>query len=215
MNILHCDDALIVIDKPAGLPVLRDGWEPDSPCLHKILEQEFGRLWVVHRLDKSTSGVMLFARTAAAHRDLNIQFDLRQVKKVYHAIVDGVPDWDEKACRMPLKVNVGHKHRTIVDHKRGIPAETLFKTLKRARGQALVEAHPITGRTHQIRVHLYALGFPLLGDHLYGDSGTRYINRPALHAFSITFSHPILANKITFTAHHPQDFVSALGLLGL
>src|SRR5574340_859517 len=138
--VLYMDDELLVVDKPAALPVLPDGWEPDSPYLVKLLEAEFGRLWVVHRLDKVTSGVMLFARTAPAHRALNLQFEKHEVTKVYHLIIVGIPPWEEKTTRFPLRSNVGHSHRTMVDNRKGKPAETTFKVLRRGTGHSLLEA---------------------------------------------------------------------------
>jgi RluA family pseudouridine synthase len=208
IDILYSDNALLVVDKPAGLPVLPDGWEKDAPYLVKQLEEQFGKLWVVHRLDKVTSGVMLFARTAEAHRALNQQFESHAVHKVYHAIVVGNPRWDEHTARHPLRVNVGHTHRTVVDHAKGKPSETAFRVLERFPGFSLLEARPTTGRTHQVRVHAYALGFPLLGDALYSAPETDRIARPALHACSLEFNYE---NKpFSFTAPYPQDFSKAL-----
>jgi len=216
MKILHEDEHLLVLDKPSGLPVLPDGWEKDAPYLVKMLEAEFGQIFIVHRLDKITSGVMIFARDAGTHRDLNIQFEHRQAEKIYHAIVEGNPKWNEKTARHPLRANVGHKHRTMVDDKNGKPAETRFKVLKRypaspEQGRdesALIEAQPMTGRTHQIRVHAYALGHPLLGDTLYGAEETDLIARPALHAHSLTLE--LNGERVTFKAPHPDDFRAAL-----
>ena len=214
MDILSSDEHIIVLDKPAGLSVLPDGWEKDSSYLVKILEEEFGKIFVVHRLDKTTSGVMVLARTADAHRALNMQFDQRQARKIYHAIVLGNPKWDEHVARHPLRVNVGHKHRTMVDDKNGKPSETRFKTIKRYPAHALLEAELMTGRTHQIRVHAYALGYPLLGDVLYSAPETDFIARPALHSYSLSFNHPIIHERLTFTAPYPPDFKSALKKLG-
>ena len=229
MNILYSDDAIIILDKPAGLSVLPDGWEKDSYYLVKMLEEQFGNpstlkervqassgqgIFIVHRLDKTTSGVMVFARTAEAHRNLNIQFEKREAKKIYRAIAEGNPTWNEKIAKHPLRVNVGHKHRTMVDDKNGKPSETRFKVLKRYPAQALLEAELMTGRTHQIRVHAYALGHPLLGDVLYSAPETNLIARPALHAYSLTFNHPISNERLTFIASYPQDFESALKNIG-
>lgn len=217
MNIIHQDSQILVINKSAGLSVLPEGWEPDAPYLVKMLEEKFGdpatdsgRIWVVHRIDKVTSGVIIFALTAEAHRSLNIQFEKHQVEKVYHAIVNGNPPWDEKITKFPLRVNVGHKHRTMVDNKSGLRSETRLKVLKRKQASALVEAIPRTGRTHQIRVHLYALGHPLLGDTLYSAPETSLIDRPALHAYSLTITHPETNERMTFTAPYPNDFKQAL-----
>jgi RluA family pseudouridine synthase len=181
-----------------------------------MLEEEYGRLWIVHRLDKITSGVMVFGRDAETHRALNIQFENHQAEKIYHAIVEGNPKWDEKIARHPLRANVGHKHRTRVDDKNGKPSETRFRILKRFRAHpeqgrgdtALVEAKPMTGRTHQIRVHAYALRHPLLGDALYGAEETEIIARPALHAYSLTIE--VNGERITFKASYPDDFRAAL-----
>lgn len=215
MKVIHQDEQLLVIDKPAGLPVLPDGWEKDAPYLVKMLEEAFGRVWIVHRLDKVTSGVMIFARTAEAHRTLNIQFENRQADKVYHAILEGEPKWKEKTAKHPLLADVGKKHRTVVNDKRGKPSETRYRILKRYPGAALVEAQPMTGRTHQVRVHAAALGHPLVGDLLYGASETDLIARTALHAYSLTITHPASGERLTFKAEHPEDFVSALERLGV
>jgi len=223
MDIIHHDEQIIVLNKPAGLPVQPDGWEPDAPYLLKMLEEKYGgpspgsgrQVWVVHRLDKVTSGVIVFARTAEAHRELNGQFERHEVEKVYQAIVEGVPPWDERTARHMLKTNVGRKHRTIVVHKRGKNSETHFKVLQRWQDGALVEAHPKTGRTHQIRVHLSALGFPILGDTLYDAAETDLIARPALHALSLTISHPASGKRVTYSANLPNDLLVALEHLNL
>lgn len=215
MDILYQNSHLLIVSKPAGLPVLPDGWEKDAPYLVKLLEEEYGKLWIVHRLDKTTSGVMVFARDAEAHRSLNRQFETHEAEKIYHAIVEGKPKWNEKTTKYPLRVNVGHKHRTVVDDKNGKPSETRFRVIKRYQDSALIEAKPMTGRTHQIRVHAYALGHPLLGDTLYGASETDVIARPALHAHSLAFAHPQTGEQLKFIAERPQDFATALKLSSL
>lgn len=210
MQIIHEDDQILIINKPANLPVLPDGWDKEAPYLVKMLEEKYEKAWVVHRIDKITSGIIIFALTAEAHRSLNIQFEKHQVEKKYHAIVNGNPPWEEKVTKFPLRVNVGHKHRTMVDNKNGVRSETRLKVLKRKQATALVEAMPMTGRTHQIRVHLYALGYPLLGDLLYSAPETDLIARPALHAYSLSFTHPMTNEAMTFTAPYPDDFQQAL-----
>jgi len=215
MKILYEDQYLIVVDKPAGLPVLPDGWEKDAPYLVKMLEEEFGKVFIVHRLDKITSGVMVFARDADTHRALNIQFENHEAQKTYHAILEGNPKWDEKTAKHPLRANVGHKHRTMVDNKNGKPSETRFKVIKRYPQSALVEAKPMTGRTHQIRVHAYALGHPLVGDTLYGAQEMHRIPRPMLHAQSLSFIHPATNERIKFTVPHPADFEDAMKNIGV
>jgi RluA family pseudouridine synthase len=215
MEIIHQDEHIIVLNKPADLSVLPEGWQPEAPYLRQMLEEKYGSIFVVHRLDKITSGVMVFALTAEAHRVLNRQFEKHEVEKVYQAIVEGVPPWDAHTARHMLQTNVGRKHRTVVVRKRGKNSETEFKVLKRGQTEALVEAHPKTGRTHQIRVHLSALGFPILGDTLYGASETDLIARPALHSYSIAFSHPASGEHINFHANPPNDFLQTLKRLGV
>lgn len=213
MHILFADEHILIVNKPADLSVLPEGWEKDAPYLVRMLEEKYEKIWVVHRIDKITSGVIVFALTAEAHRSLNIQFEKHEVEKVYHALVNGVPKWEEKITKFPLRVNVGHKHRTMVDNRNGVRSETRFKLLERYQASALVEASPMTGRTHQIRVHAYALGHPLLGDILYSAPETDLIARPALHAYSLTLRHPETGKSLTFQADYPNDFMNALRLL--
>ncbi|MBE7535822.1 MAG: RluA family pseudouridine synthase [Anaerolineales bacterium] len=213
MQIIHVDEHILVLNKPAGIPVLPDGWEKDSPYLVKLLEDEYGKIFVVHRLDKITSGVMVFARDAESHRALNMQFENHEVEKIYHAIVEGNPKWEEKVARHPLRVNVGHKHRTAVDDRNGKPSETRFRLIKQYQTAALIEATPKTGRTHQVRVHARALGHTLVGDILYGAAESKAIARPALHALTLTFAHPVMQERLTFKAEYPPDFACALKFL--
>lgn len=213
MQIIHVDEHILVLNKPAGIPVLPDGWEKDSPYLVKMLEEKYGKIFVVHRLDKITSGVMVFARDVESHRALNMQFENHEVEKIYHAIVEGNPPWEERTAKHPLRVNVGHKHRTVVDDRNGKPSETRFRLIKQYQAAALIEAMPKTGRTHQVRVHAKAVGHPLVGDVLYGAAESKIIARPALHALSLTFTHPNTHERLTFTAEYPQDFATALKLL--
>ena len=166
---LWSDGALLVVNKPAGLPTLVDGYDPAAPYLLGLLKESFGPLWVVHRLDRETSGVIVFARNADAHRALNTQLEKHQAQKVYHALVDGSPEWTEKTVRLPLRTNGDRKHRSVVDIRRGKVAETQLRVLRRFGAISLVQAIPRTGRTHQIRVHLAAQGCPVISDALYGD----------------------------------------------
>lgn len=212
---MYLDDQMLVVNKPAGLSVLPDGWERDKPYLVSLLEAEYGRIWIVHRLDKITSGVMVLALTAEAHRALSLQFERHAAQKCYHALANGTPAWAMKTARHPLRGDVGHKHRTAIDQKAGKASETEFEVIRRFRAHVLLEARPLTGRTHQVRAHAAALGHPLLGDTLYGAAATDLIGRPALHAQSLALSHPVTGAALSFSAPYPEDFVEALERLAV
>ena len=122
-HILHSDDSLIAVDKPAGILTVPGGFSPDTPDLKAILELEFGPLWVVHRLDKDTSGVLLFARNPNAHRLLNLQFDERKISKEYRAIVYGLPTWTDIDVNQPILVNGDRVHRSIISGKGKLAAK--------------------------------------------------------------------------------------------
>ncbi|HEY3288620.1 MAG TPA: RluA family pseudouridine synthase, partial [Anaerolineae bacterium] len=165
MPVLYEDDDILVVSKPAGLVSVPDGYDTESEHLGMVLEPIYGKLWMVHRLDKDTSGVIVLARTEQAHRALSGQFEERDVAKVYHAIVNGNPVWTERTISAPLRPDADRFHRTVIDINDGKPATTAFKVLERFGSgsfrYALIEAKPESGRTHQIRVHLMALGSPV------------------------------------------------------
>jgi RluA family pseudouridine synthase len=222
IQVLWCDPALLVINKHAGLRTLPDGYNPTLPHVKKLLEQEFGRLWIVHRLDRETSGVLLLARTAEAHRSLNTQFEQHLVSKIYHALVIGNPDWQEKTISLPLRPNGDRHHRTVIDLDQGKPAVTRLKVMERFDHYCLIEAIPETGRTHQIRTHLSSLGLYIAGDKLYGarkndfytDVGLllqrdlaldeKSIGGIGLHAFSLEINHPTHGERLKFEAAYPE-----------
>ena len=219
---LYLDEALLVVNKPAGLPTLVDGYQREAPYLVGLLGELYGRVWVVHRLDKDTSGVIVFARTAQAHRELNNQFEQRRANKVYHALVIGQPEWDEKTIDLPLRPNGDRRHRTVIDPQGGKPSSSVLRVLERFSGYALVEASPRSGRTHQIRAHLAAAGNPLMADDLYRGPGRvktdstmdpAPIDRLGLHARSLTLIHPLSGQPQRFEAPYPRDFARALEAL--
>jgi 23S rRNA pseudouridine955/2504/2580 synthase len=221
--VLWQDEALLAVNKPAGIAVLAEGWDPSRPDLTSLLREHFGRLWNVHRLDKDTSGALLLAKTATAHRALNMQFQQRQVRKTYHALVVGQPEWQERWVRLPLRANGDRRHRTVVDLERGKPSETEFHLLEGFGAYALIEALLHSGRTHQIRAHLAAVGLPLVADALYGDgnplpvqavnSQPPLLERTGLHACRIELAHPSTGLKLRLEAPYPRDFSQSLAYL--
>jgi RluA family pseudouridine synthase len=218
------DDHLLAINKPSGLPTLPDGYDPDLPHVKSVLEPEFGPLWIVHRLDRDTSGLLLLARSSDAHRHLNSQFESRQTHKIYHALVTGAPEWDEEQVSLPLRPDADRQHRTLVDPRSGKPSVTNLRVLARYGPYSLIEAQPETGRTHQIRAHLAAVGFPIAADPLYGDGEPIFLSqvkpdyrsgkgeerallaRLGLHAYSLRFTHPIDKTSQELNASYAKDF---------
>ena len=208
--VMWADEALLIVNKPAGLPTLVDGYHPEAAFLVGLLKTAYNPLWVVHRLDRDTSGAMVFARSAAAHRVLNTQFEKRQANKCYHALALGEPAWEDQTIDLPLRADGDRRHRTIVDWQNGKASCTRLRVLERFKGCALVEATPLTGRTHQIRAHLAALGYPVATDALYGGEAQTWMARLALHALSLAFFHPTHNERLTFEAPYPADFSDAL-----
>jgi RluA family pseudouridine synthase len=231
ISILACDQDLLIIDKPAGLLSLPDGYDPALPHVKSVLSQTYGPLWIVHRLDRPTSGVMVLARNAEAHKGLNTQFQTRKVKKVYTALVLGCPEWDGKMVNLPLKTNAGRRNRTMVDYENGKVSVTQFSVLERYKDYSLIEAKPNTGRRHQVRVHLSHEGFPVACDSLYGKQseihrseidlhfprgnypGEQVLGRTALHASSIEFTHPSDNQRCMIEAPLASDMQLCLELL--
>jgi RluA family pseudouridine synthase len=229
--IIWIDEYIIVINKPAGLLAIPDGYDPAAPHVKAVLSPHYESLWIVHRLDRFTSGVMVLARSSSAHRQLNTQFQERQVRKTYLALAMGDPNWDCKIIDQPLRENVGRRHRTVVDQQNGKPSVTRIKVLDRFGSYCLIEASPETGRRHQIRAHLSAEGLPIACDSLYGSeaqilrsaieqdfpgelqSGAPVLNRPALHARSIELEHPITHIRSLFEAPYPRDITLILDIL--
>jgi RluA family pseudouridine synthase len=211
--LLWSDDSLLAVNKPSGMLTMPDGYDKTLPHLRSILEPSFGRLWIVHRLDRETSGVIVLARNADAHRHLNTQFQEHRASKLYHALVLGQPPWQNLTINDPLRPDGDRRHRTVVDPVRGKSALSELKVLCRFEGFCLVEVSPLTGRPHQIRAHLKHVGYPILADPLYGDPthpSHTLLPRLALHAHSLTLVHPATGEAMNFKAPYPQDFASLL-----
>lgn len=208
-DIIFFDNDILVINKPSGSLSIPGGFSPDAVVIKNELEKTFGKLFVVHRLDKETSGIMLFARNADSHRDLNIQFEKRLIKKEYVAIVEGFPLWKKQQIDLSLKPNGDRRHRTIIDTQ-GKSAITDIVVVQRTHRHSLFLIKPRTGITHQIRCHLAGLGFPIVGDQLYRHycqlTKSKSSLRIFLHASKICFMHPESHQKVTFSCPPPAVF---------
>jgi RluA family pseudouridine synthase len=233
IGVLWSDETLLAVNKPPGISSVHDGNRPDEADLPSLLEREFGALLPVHRLDRDTSGVIVFARNEDAHGALSAQFETRAVEKIYHALVVGNPTWTERTISAPLLVDGDRRHRTLIDAERGKPAVTHVRVLDRLKRHTLAEAVLETGRTHQIRVHLTSLGFPVAVDELYGDGKPIYlsalkpgyranasgeelplIGRLALHAWMLRLTHPETGEPLEIAAPYAKDFNATLNQLG-
>ena len=211
-DLIFQDQDILVIQKPPHLLSIPDGYDATLPHLKSVLEPDHGALWMVHRLDKDTSGVMVLARNAEAHRALNTAFRNHDVRKQYHGLVSPVPDWREQVIELPLAVNADRKHRTRVDQHNGKPSWTSCQVMKRFPLGVLMSIEIRTGITHQIRAHLRANDLALLGDTLYQaglDPQTIPAPRVMLHAREIHFPHPRTGESLNFSAPYPDDFRAA------
>jgi tRNA pseudouridine32 synthase/23S rRNA pseudouridine746 synthase len=204
--VLFENDDYLAVDKPEGVVSVAGAGQGGLPELLK--DHTAGKLYPVHRLDRGASGVIVFAKSAAAHRDLNGQFDRREVRKTYLALVDGVPASNRGKINAPIR-EFG-SGRMGVDPKRGKPSSTEWKVAERLEGATLLRVSPSTGRRHQIRVHLYHLGHPILGDLRYGDKARQErFPRLMLHALSIEFALRS-GESVTVEAPPPPSFESVL-----
>lgn len=211
LPILFEDEDLVAVDKPEGLATIPEG-KPGRICLLTLLQPAFPeRLYIVHRLDKEASGVVLLAKNAAAHRFLCRQFESRQVIKTYLALVHGI--MPEDAGRIDRPIRQFGSGRMGVDWQRGKACLTEFTVLERLKGYTLLKVHPITGRRHQIRVHLYSLGHPIVGDLRYGDVQVqRAFPRLMLHALEVT-CQLTSGYRVTITAPLPASFQAVIANL--
>lgn len=229
--VLYEDGDLFIIDKPSGLPV-----HPTARfhrhTLTWLLRQRFGdpRPVLVHRLDRETSGVLVCAWNKEAERRLKTQFEGRVVKKEYLAIVRGAPSFDETTIDIPLGPATGSEIRIRMGPRhdeQGQPARTEITVLETFGDCSLVAARPLTGRQHQIRAHLAAIGYPVLGDKIYGEDEHLFIDfvegemtgaawrrlvlrRHALHAYRVELTHPSTGERVAFESPLPEDLADFL-----
>lgn len=220
------DDHILVVDKSSGVPVIPER-DQSVESLQDLVTERYGRVWTVHRIDKGTSGVVLFARNEEAHRELNRQFREREVEKEYLVLVEGEAT-EGVDVDIPLGPATGNRMKPSASGKEAV---TRFEVEERFRGFTLLRAFPTTGRQHQIRVHAGTIGLPLLVDPLYGqreefllssikrkyrDYGREerpLIDRLTLHAAKLVITHPDSGERRTFEAEQPKDFRAVVNQL--
>lgn len=200
---VHLEDpALLVVEKPAGLLSVPGRLPEHRDCVITRVQQVFGDALVVHRLDQVTSGLLLLARGKQAHRALSMLFERRHVDKRYVALVEGIVEADAGEIDLPLICDWPNRPRQMVDTEQGKPSLTRWQVLARdpAAGQTRLLLEPITGRSHQLRVHLASIGHPIVGDAFYGAAPAA---RVCLHANRLGFAHPLDDRRIEVESPTP------------
>ena len=223
LDVIYEDDVLLVINKPAGMVVHPAAGNWHGTVVNAVLGREPGlddedfdamRPGIVHRLDKDTSGALVIAKTAKALRKLAKSFADRDVQKTYLAIVHGWPSPPVNVVNAPIMRHPDHKRMAIARDGQGREAVTTWKVIRKGlwdgRKVAVMEMHPHTGRTHQIRVHLSYKDYPIVGDKLYNRGRSSPAPRQMLHARRISFPHPVTGERMEFEAPIPDDFLAII-----
>lgn len=224
IDTIYQDDNYIFINKDSGMLSIPDRYNQNIPNLRSILEKQFSQIFVVHRLDKDTSGIIMFAKNAEAHKFANDLFENQEIERIYHVFVKGAFPAEYLEIDIPLLTDTGEKGK-IIPSARGKFSLTKVSLIEKYRFVSLLECNIITGRQHQIRVHLAAIGHPLLVDNLYGDNlefnlstikrkyNTRedeeekpLINRLSMHAYSLKFLDKFTNQEIFIKSDYPKDF---------
>lgn len=220
LDIIYEDRNVVIVNKPAGMVVHPSAGHDSGTLVQAVLAHapdiegigEVLRPGVVHRLDKDTSGIIVFAKNDAAHQQLQAQFKEREVKKVYHALVDGAPP--SPSGKIETHIGRDPKYRqkmAVVSKAKGREASTIYHTEENFSQHTFLEVHPHTGRTHQIRVHLAFIGCPVVGDTFYGVRGaTLPVSRHLLHASQLEITLPEHDEPWTHKAPLPRDFLDVL-----
>jgi tRNA pseudouridine32 synthase/23S rRNA pseudouridine746 synthase len=200
LELLFVDEAFLVVNKPAGLLAVPGRGEDKQDCLSARVQQKFLDALVVHRLDMATSGLLVFARGVEMQRNLSRMFREREVDKRYVAIVAGALDSPEGEVNLPIVADWPKRPLRKVDHVSGKPSLTRYtlQSFDAASNTSRLELEPVTGRTHQLRVHMAAIGHPILGDALYGAPASA--PRLMLHACSLRFAHPLTGVELNFAS---------------
>lgn len=224
-QIIFEDEHIVAVAKPPGLLSIPDRHDPGMDNVLSFLREKYGEIFTVHRLDRMTSGLLLFAKTANSHRNLSMQFEHREVEKYYTALVEGIVSTETGEITGPIGPHPTRKDKMIII-KGGKPSISRYKVLTRYRFHTLVEVQILTGRMHQIRVHMDSIGHPLSVDEVYGKRGEIYISdikrnnlnqrrnkkpiplmaRNSLHASRIVFKHPASGETLNLEAPLPKDF---------
>lgn len=220
LELIYTDEHIVVINKPSGLVVHPGAGHKEHTLVNALLYyfpeiKDIGpddRPGIVHRLDKETSGVMVVAKTSEAYRRLQRQFKQRKVQKLYLCLVWGKITAEEARISWSIGRHPTHGERMSIKSRKPRKAETLYSVQKRFAKFTLLEVKPLTGRTHQIRVHLSASGHPLVGDTRYGRRKSTNVECPRLflHAFKLLFNHPETQQRVEFSSPLPQDLKSFL-----
>ena len=207
VKIKHIDDAYVVVSKPPGLLSV-PGRNPEYYIsLESYLREDFGfvNIRIVHRLDMATSGLIVLALNADSHRHLSRQFETRQVKKRYIADIWGHPSQDYGDVNLPLRCDWPNRPIQMVDLEKGKPSLTRWEAITRLRQHTRVHLMPVTGRSHQLRVHMMSIGHPIMGDEFYAhDAALKAAERLCLHASDLSFQHPDNGRMMQF--HDPCPF---------
>ena len=202
LDIVFQDDDILVLNKPSGL--LSVPGKEHADCLHARVQKVFPTASVVHRLDMATSGLMVMALNKPAHRHISKQFELRETTKTYQAVVFGSVQKNSGEINLPLICDWPNRPKQMVDHEHGKKALTHWRVLERNNNSTRVELTPVTGRSHQLRVHMLSMQHPILGDGLYAhDQALEMADRLNLHAMSLSFRHPIGEQILGFKSQIP------------
>ena len=204
IQLFYADENILVVDKPTLLLSVPGRGPEKQDCLVSRLTEEHGEVLVVHRLDWETSGLMVLARNKAAHRNLSIQFQEREVSKQYIAVVYGDVEADRGEVDLPLICDWPNRPRQMVDLEKGKPSLTRWDLLEKGDNRSRVLLSPVTGRSHQLRVHMLSLGHPILGDPLYATGEALMMaERLLLHATALGFRHPVTGEAMAFESPPP------------
>ena len=203
LDILYEDASILVVNKPAGLLTVPGKLEGRQDCLITRLQAARWDALTVHRLDCDTSGVIIFARTKQAQGFLGQEFEQRRAQKTYVARLKGRLEPDTGTVDLPVGSDWEYRPRQKVDHQKGRPAVTDWQVISRTDSETRVHLTPHTGRSHQLRVHMLALGHPILGDQIYAPETLADHSRLMLHAETLSLHHPATKERVSFTAPAP------------